>query len=932
MFFRKLLAELGADELARGAALDSWFDSTRELLSKQGSSPAFSPLSALLKAWRWAERVATLSDGDRRGWASKLLELDALRHVGRGSLTVLVRGAETPEAAILEAVARETLLERLSVLDDGALRDRLVSTTIDAIAILEALRDDPPTAFGLRVRSLFPELAALAALPAPLSSIDHETSGDGFRALPLLDHVSLRVLGRKLAGLEQADRSLFQRDEALGAAAFTEEVARLERVRGRGLLPAVRAALIHLDFAKGGDGQQREIWRTHFDADLSVHNRAARHILERATPSGGGQPGVLSSFTEFRLSDARAQLVLSLVESHGLAGQSVRGETPLSFFAPWVAYLRRDAGKLADAMRVTREEAIREALDCLHLVNVCDTAGVREGLLGDALHRELLAIRDVLEGVSLQAGPLDESAIEDELSRIDDDQWDACKREESEPSRNRARLLDRLCRLRGGRQARGESREQVERVLVSLTDREAADLVALFRRCQFWYAEAGSGTLSPDAQLKVLTLGMVAAQNSPRIAQGRPFHVSLLPLVGPLHDASDRATPYRLRLVETMLAPLAIRALLDAPAPEKVPEEHPLATFVTEIGGAGAVELTFKESREAAALLTLLSIYETKSSAGFHATLKALCDLYGLRKDEFDRVANEAMYLATMNNARSDKERMLDHVLPGKIVEVGPGGGVVLDLLEQRFADSEIIGLDASHMVAEALGQRRELGNHRWRIVEADAFKLPEVVGEESVTTVVFCSVLHEIYSYVPYANRDGEVGRFRLESVRDLLRAAYRTLVKGGRLVIRDGVMPPPGVRIIQFLVPEAREFFDLFCRQFEGRRIVAEAAGEGRVRLSSADAMEFLYTYTWGPESFPYEVREQYGVLPYDEYRAQILAWLSDEDDPPTCVPLPKGQASYLQDGYRRGLAGKVALFDGDGAAVALPDSNGLLVFEKG
>ena len=38
----------------------------------------------------------------------------------------------------------------------------------------------------------------------------------------------------------------------------------------------------------------------------------------------------------------------------------------------------------------------------------------------------------------------------------------------------------------------------------------------------------------------------------------------------------------------------------------------------------------------------------------------------------------------------------------------------------------------------------------------------------------------------------------------------------------------------------------------------------------------MEFIYTYVWDPESFPYEVREQYGVLPYEEYRDRILEWL--------------------------------------------------------
>jgi hypothetical protein len=93
--------------------------------------------------------------------------------------------------------------------------------------------------------------------------------------------------------------------------------------------------------------------------------------------------------------------------------------------------------------------------------------------------------------------------------------------------------------------------------------------------------------------------------------------------------------------------------------------------------------------------VTLLGIYETRSQASYHTMLKALCDLYGLRKDELDRVANEANYLANMNAARSDKERMLDFVRPGRIVEIGPGGGIVLDLLEQRFADSEVIGVDS---------------------------------------------------------------------------------------------------------------------------------------------------------------------------------------------------------------------------------------------
>ena len=134
-----------------------------------------------------------------------------------------------------------------------------------------------------------------------------------------------------------------------------------------------------------------------------------------------------------------------------------------------------------------------------------------------------------------------------------------------------------------------------------------------------------------------------------------------------------------------------------------------------------------------------------------------------------------------------------------------------------------------------------------------------------------------------------------------------------------------------VRFLTPDAREYFRLYAAQFEGRRVDSFWLGDNRVRVSSEDAMEFLYKYTWGPESFPYEIREQYGVRPYDEYRSLILEWLADEEHPPRAIPLPAAIASYLQPGYEKGLAGKVELYDENGRPVGLPDSNCLIVIEK-
>jgi SAM-dependent methyltransferase len=727
------------------------------------------------------------------------------------------------------------------------------ATTEAAIAALEKLRGGELD--GARLG--WPEGLAVPAPP----QIEHDPPPPGDVARPLLDH-AVRGL-RKLCALERGDAAALS---PISAARFARTSARLERARAADLLPALRVAMLHLDVCKGGTPAMHARWR---DAgiDLAVHNLAAARVL--------ALPGAAAAFG---LDERAAALAIALVESHGLAGQRLRGETPLALFAPWIAFLR--------GLDRDRRAA---AIDALHVIDVCDTAAVRAGLVDDALADGLDTIRAELETLAARETPRDVRAIEDELAAPAPHDVAAA----------RAILADRLARLRAGRIRAGEARADSDGAVASLADDAARALERGLAGCQLWYCESATGLLAPAAQLGVLATVCAAARDA-GIDLARPWHAQLHPLVAVL-GSTDAKARYRRRLVESGRA---------------------LGTFESELGGARAIVVDYRDSEEAAALVTLLAIYEKKSSARFHATLKALCDLYDLRKDDFDRLSNEHEYLAHMNSARSDKARMLDYVRAGRILEVGPGGGVVLDLLEDRFPDSEVIGLDASTEVCDALAARRARDHRRWRVVHADAFALPDQLGAGSLDTVVFCSVLHEIYSYVV---RDGR--RFRLDSVRDLLRAAWTALRPGGRIVIRDGVMPPPGTRRIAFTAPDGRDFFDLFVRDFEGRPIPYRDLPDGRIELSAGDAMEFLYTYTWGPASFPYEVREQYGVMTYDDYAAHLVEWLPGA----RVVPLPPEIASYLQPGYQQGLADKIALTDEHDAPARLPDSNGLLVVER-
>ncbi len=776
---------------------------------------------------------------------------------------------------LVERVGPRTLATWLS---PAALRAATLADTGFATEMLEALRADGQIAAN--VAAAFPETVALAA--AMPTQVEHDVGTDR----PLLDHVATRLLGRKLRGLETRDLARFQ-DRGLSAARFEALAAICARVLDAGLGPALRVAMMHLDIAKTASAAHRGVWAAH-GIGLDVHNEAAATILRQADRARG-----------WPLVDVLGKLAIAWIESHGLAGQHVRGEGPLLMFAPLVATLRDLAPALARLVNAPPADAVQLALDALHVIDACDTAAVREGLLDDVLLDRLAGVRNWLASVCVPGAWSDPRRALADLA----------------PAPDRAWLANRLRALRAARQLAGEPAATVDAAVAALADDELALLATALATCQLWYCEAATSGLSPAAQLAVLAAAVGAARRI-GVDLTRPWHAQLRPLVARLRGDAP-AVRYRLRLVEATLASTPIGTLLAGSA-----SLGPLGTLSARLAhptDPDAIVIDYQDTDESSALVTLLGLYETRSQVAFHTMLKALCDLYGLRKDEFDRVANEANYLAAMNAARSDKERMLDFVRPGTIVEIGPGGGVVLDLLEAQFPDSTVVGVDLSREAVAALEQHARTAGRRWRVVLGAAEELAIHVPPP-VDTVVVCSILHEVYSYTE--------PRFSLTSVARVIAAAFATLRPGGRIVIRDGVMPPPGTRRIRMLAADVRSTLELFVAQFEGRPIRYTELAPDRVEMTTADAMEFLYTYTWGPASFPYEVRELYGILPYDDYARQLVSWCGG-DAAAQIIETPL--RSYLQPGYRDSLASKIELTDEHDRVVDLPDSNCLIVLER-
>nr|MDQ3300108.1 hypothetical protein [Myxococcota bacterium] len=317
---------------------------------------------------------------------------------------------------LVERVGPRTIATWLS---PEALRAATLADTGFATEMLEALRADGPIAAN--VAAAFPETVALAA--AMPTQVEHDAGTDR----PLLDHVATRLLGRKLRGLETRDLACFQ-DRGLSAARFEALAAICARVMDAGLGPALRAAVMHLDIAKTASEAHRAAWAAH-GIGLDVHNEAAATILRQADRA-----------RSWPLVDVLGKLAIAWIESHGLAGQHVRGEGPLLMFAPLVATLRDLAPGLARLVKASAADAVQLALDALHVIDACDTAAVREGLLDDLLLDRLAGVRDRLATVCVPGTWSDPRRALAGLAPVPDRAW----------------LANRLRALRAARQLAGE--------------------------------------------------------------------------------------------------------------------------------------------------------------------------------------------------------------------------------------------------------------------------------------------------------------------------------------------------------------------------------------------------------------------------------------------------------------------------------------------
>ena len=652
--------------------------------------------------------------------------------------------------------------------------------------------------------------------------------------------------------------------------------------------------------AKAGLPHQRKQWVVK-GFNLFVHNIGSAQIYSEHARDIDDTPGNI-------------QIIYELIYTHGLIGQYIRGEVPLVANEP----LHRLSVGLGSSTAVSdRGLEMIDLKKVLMVLNYCIISAVDERIWTDICKQAEEVICQVLEG---RFG----------------EQFD---------------LKERLMRLRAVSIKNGEAYDtEYERVISD--PRVFERLEALLGKTELWYVEAALYDFSFEEFVKVFLLADQSLNHK------RTRHISFEYMMKNLyyqHDGKKRVNIYMKRIIEKYLGDNTIEAILAGDVKENphvlhevtIMDFQPSATtgdgtvtgdssVSTEksidgdesaIGvvpdGAANNGTTFFDFRFSSAGSKLIEfcVEAEKSDVLYESAVVLLFDLFGLRRDKYDRFYEEERYLTTMNQSIDYKKIILDYITGGRILDIGPGGGALMDMIEERFPEKQVLGVDIAENVLDALKKKKQLEGRKWDVVYGDALHLEQYIQKESADTIIYCSILHELYSYIEFDGR-----KFNHDTLACALKSAFEVLSKGGRIILRDGIMTEPveQKRIIQFLSEDGMEFLERYAVDFRGRQIQYTVSGHNEVIMPVNDAMEFLYTYTWGEKSYVHEVNEQFGYFTPSGFRDFIAALFGEKA---RITEL----RHFLQEGYSIALSPKIRILDENRNVTRLPDSTCIIVIEK-
>ena len=186
------------------------------------------------------------------------------------------------------------------------------------------------------------------------------------------------------------------------------------------------------------------------------------------------------------------------------------------------------------------------------------------------------------------------------------------------------------------------------------------------------------------------------------------------------------------RIIEKYLSEITIEDLLEGRYKDNLHVAHEVS-FHENLDDT--VFFTFRFSAAGSKLIDFC-IEAEKSNVVYESAIILLFDLFELRKDKYDRFYEEESYLKTMNQTIDYKKVILDYIIGNSIIDIGPGGGALMDLIEERYPEKEVAGVDIAQNVLDSLKKKKQLENRKWDVLYGDALNLGQYIERENMDTI----------------------------------------------------------------------------------------------------------------------------------------------------------------------------------------------------
>lgn len=557
-------------------------------------------------------------------------------------------------------------------------------------------------------------------------------------------------------------------------------------------------------------------------------------------------------------SDDYNEIVYILIKTHGLVGQYIQGEVNISSSS--------ELYNIIEKKLLTKEEL----KEILMVLNEC-------------------IIRDVSNNIYEE----EKNDIEKTIVKIVNGIFD-----------EKISVAERLCTLN-----MGISESDKNKLNNILEDKNINSILEnLFNKCELWYYKASLKSFNIEEQIKVL---LIISNNINNVKEIMFFQLMKNMYLD--YKNIKRINIYKQRIIESYLDSISYEQIINNEIKNNIN-----ISYKIDINN-DVLEFNFMFSKVAKKLIEFCEV-AYNSGELYNKSVILLYDLFGFRKDNYDRFYNEIDYLKTMNSVINHKSKLLEFMVGNNILDVGPGGGALMDLILDNYKDKKVFGIDISSNVIDELNKKELREKRSYNLVKGNALYLEKYFQKGSIDTIIFSSIIHELFSYIDY---DGK--KFNYDTIKKCLISAYDIIPIHGRIIIRDGIMSSTNnKRIIEFKDKEDINYLKKYSKDFKGRQIKYDIIDDNKVIMNENDSMEFLYTYTWGSESYACEVQEQFGYFSKDEYEDFVLKNLNNSK-----III---SSSFLQSGYSEHLLNKINYYDENYNTIDLPNSTYILVIEKG